>query len=117
LRVKVTQHIVASPTKKLIAEWCPRIVEMFPDLRVTRIDGDTHPHRVFEALHDHGDPQPDTVERDVDSARAVIDGLAAAGVDYDDLTLTIEREGVGAFARSYHDFIAALDKRKDEITT
>jgi transaldolase len=69
----------------------------------------------IKALHDHGDPQPDTVERDVDSARAVIDGLAAAGVDYDDLTLTIEREGVGAFARSYHDFVAALDKRKDEI--
>jgi len=38
-------------------------------------------------------------------------------VDYDDLTLTIEREGVGAFARSYHDFIAALDKRKEEINT
>jgi transaldolase len=69
----------------------------------------------LEALRDHGDPQPDTVERDVDEARLVIDGLATAGVDYDDLTLTIEREGVDAFARSYHDFIAALDKRKDEI--
>ncbi|MEW6475909.1 MAG: transaldolase [Actinomycetota bacterium] len=69
-----------------------------------------------EALSDHGDPQPNTVERDVDEARAVMDGLAAAGVDYDDLTRTIEREGVDAFARSYHDFIAALDKRKEEIT-
>jgi transaldolase len=69
----------------------------------------------IDALRDHGDPKPDTVERDVDEARVVIDGLAAAGVDYDDLTLTIEREGVDAFARSYHDFIAALDKRKEEI--
>jgi hypothetical protein len=56
------------------------------------------------------------VEQDVDEARAVMDGLATAGVDYDDLTKTIEREGVDAFARSYHDFIAALDKRKEEIT-
>ncbi|MDQ1515328.1 MAG: transaldolase / glucose-6-phosphate isomerase [Actinomycetota bacterium] len=71
----------------------------------------------IEAYRDHGHPEPDTVERNIDEARAVIDGLAASGVDYDDLTLTIEREGVGAFARSYHDFIAALDKRKDEITT
>ncbi|MDQ1490703.1 MAG: transaldolase / glucose-6-phosphate isomerase [Actinomycetota bacterium] len=71
----------------------------------------------IEAYRDHGHPQPDTVERNIDEARAVIDGLAAAGVDYDDLTLTIEREGVDAFARSYHDFIAALDKRKEEITT
>ena len=53
---------------------------------------------------------------DVDEARTVMDELAAAGVDYDDLTQTIEREGVDAFARSYQDFIAALDKRKEEIT-
>jgi transaldolase len=70
----------------------------------------------IEALHDHGDPQPDTVEAGVDEARAVMDGLATAGVDYDDLTKTIEVEGVDAFSRSYHDFIAALDKRKEEIT-
>lgn len=70
----------------------------------------------LDALRDHGDPQAGTVERDVDEARAVMDGLATAGVDYDDLTQTIEREGVDAFARSYQDFIAALDKRKDEIT-
>jgi transaldolase len=71
----------------------------------------------IEALHDHGNPQPDTVEADLDGARAVMDGLATAGVDYDDLTKTIEREGVDAFARSYHDFIAALDKRRQEITS
>ncbi|HEV3365794.1 MAG TPA: transaldolase [Acidimicrobiia bacterium] len=71
----------------------------------------------IEALRDHGRPEADTVERDVDEARAVMDGLAAAGVDYDDLTKTIEREGVDAFARSYHDFIDALDKRKEEITS
>jgi transaldolase len=69
----------------------------------------------MEALRDHGDPQPDTVEAGLDEARAVIDGLAAAGVDYDDLTATIEREGVDAFARSYQDFLAALDKRKKEL--
>jgi transaldolase len=71
----------------------------------------------IDALRDHGNPQPDTIEHDVDGARAVMDGLAIAGVDYDDLTKTIEREGVDAFARSYHDFIAALDKRKEEITS
>ena len=69
----------------------------------------------IEALRDHGDPQPDTIERDLGGARAVIDGLAAAGVDYDDLTATLEREGVDAFARSYQDFLAALDKRKKEL--
>jgi transaldolase len=69
----------------------------------------------IDALRDHGDPQPDTIERDLDGARTVIDGLAAAGVDYDDLTATLEREGVDSFARSYQDFLAALDKRKKEL--
>ena len=69
----------------------------------------------MEALRDHGDPQPDTVERGVDEAEQVMADLAAAGVDYDDLTGTIEREGVDAFARSYGDFLAALDKRREEL--
>ena len=69
----------------------------------------------IDALRDHGDPQPDTVERDVDGAEAVIAGLADAGVDYDDLTATIEREGVGSFARSYEDFLAAIEKRAEQL--
>ncbi|MGH8971666.1 MAG: transaldolase [Acidimicrobiia bacterium] len=69
----------------------------------------------MEALRDHGDPRPDTIEAGLDEARAVMDGLATAGVDYDDLTATLEREGVDSFARSYQDFLAALDKRKKEL--
>ncbi len=69
----------------------------------------------IEALRDHGDPKPDTIEGDLDAARTVMDELAAAGIDYDDLTATLEREGVDAFARSYQDFLAALDKRKKEL--
>jgi len=69
----------------------------------------------IEALRDHGDPKPDTIEGDLDAARTVMDELAAAGIGYDDLTATLEREGVDAFARSYQDFLAALDKRKKEL--
>jgi len=32
----------------------------------------------------------------------VMDGLAEAGVDFDDVTATLEREGVAAFSASYH---------------
>lgn len=71
----------------------------------------------MEALRDHGDPQPDTVERDVEGAEAVIAGLAEAGIDYEDLTATLEHDGVGAFARSYHDFLAALDKRREQLVS
>ncbi|MGH9041253.1 MAG: transaldolase [Acidimicrobiia bacterium] len=69
----------------------------------------------MDALRDHGHPQADTIEAGLDEARTVMDGLVTAGVDYDDLTATLEREGVDAFARSYQDFLAALDKRKKEL--
>jgi transaldolase len=69
----------------------------------------------IDALHDHGDPQPDTVERDVAGAEQVMHDLAGEGVSYDDLTATIEREGVDAFERSYLDCLAALDKRRTEL--
>jgi transaldolase len=70
----------------------------------------------IDALHDHGDPQPDTLARDVDGARRVIDDLAAAGIDYGDLTDTLEREGVDSFERSYRDCLASLEKRAGELT-
>ena len=48
---------------------------------------------------------------DVDGARQVMADLAAAGVDFDDVTATLEREGVDSFAQSYQDLIATLEKR------
>ena len=69
----------------------------------------------IDALRDHGDPKPDTITADVADALAVITGLADAGVDYDDVTATIEREGVASFAGSYADGIATLDKRAKEL--
>jgi transaldolase len=69
------------------------------------------------ALRDHGDPRPDTISRDVDGAQRVIDELAGAGIDYDDLTDTIEREGVDSFERSYRDCLASLEKRAGELTS
>jgi transaldolase len=70
----------------------------------------------IDALRDHGDPQPDTILHDVDEARRVVDELPAAGIDYDDLTDTLEREGVDAFERSYLDCLASLEKRAAEVS-
>ncbi len=69
----------------------------------------------IEALGDHGHPQPDTIEQGVEEADRIIAALAEAGVDYDDLTATLEREGVDSFARSYQDFLAAIEKRREQF--
>ena len=42
-------------------------------------------------------------------------GLAAAGVDFDDVTATLEREGVAAFAASFQDAVDTLDKKAREL--
>ena len=44
--------------------------------------------------------------------------LAAAGVDFDDVTATLEREGVDSFSASFHDAFATLGEapRRGELT-
>jgi transaldolase len=69
----------------------------------------------MDALRDHGDPRPDTVTEAVDEADKVMADLAAAGVDYDDLTATIEKEGVDSFEQSYVDCLRSLEKRASEL--
>jgi transaldolase len=62
-----------------------------------------------------GDLRADTVLEDLDEARATMAGLAAAGVDFDDVTETLEREGVAAFSASFHDALDSLEKKAREL--
>jgi transaldolase len=89
---------------------------LYVDELVGRDTVNTLAQASIDALRDHGNPQPDTILREVDGARRVIDELPAAGIDYDDLTDTLERDGVGSFTRSYRDCLASLEKRAAEIT-
>lgn len=70
----------------------------------------------IDALRDHGDPKPDLIEQGLDEAEAVFEGLAEAGVDFGDVTATLEREGVDAFARSFQDCLATVEKCGAEVT-
>jgi transaldolase len=58
----------------------------------------------------------DAVLDDLDDAKATIAGLAEAGVDFDDVTDTLEREGVAAFSASFHDASESLEKKAHELT-
>jgi transaldolase len=58
-----------------------------------------------------GNLRADSISEDVDGARRVIADLADAGVDFDDVTATLEREGVDSFAKSFHDALASLEKK------
>ena len=89
---------------------------LYVDELVGRDTVNTLAQASVDALRDHGDPVPDTVTRDVDGARELFAELAEVGIDYDDVTATLEREGVESFARSYFDCLDTLEKRAGEIT-
>jgi transaldolase len=60
----------------------------------------TMPEETIQAFQDHGKVE-DTLERDLDTARQLLDDLREAGIDYDDVTDTLEREGVQKFIDSF----------------
>jgi transaldolase len=75
---------------------------------------DTMPEETIEAYQDHGDPQV-RLDKGLDEARRVLDELAKAGVDYDDVTQTLEREGVEKFAQSFEDLMKALRAKQESL--
>jgi transaldolase len=69
------------------------------------------PEETIRAFQDHGRVD-DTLERDVDKAKRLLDDLRDAGIDYDDVTDTLEREGVQKFIDSFVELKQGIaDKR------
>jgi len=63
----------------------------------------TMPEKTLEATFDHGVITGDEVTGAYADAHAVIDGLAAVGVDFADVTAVLESEGVSKFIASWQD--------------
>ena len=61
------------------------------------------------------DLRADAILEDVDGARRVIADLPGAGVDFADVTATLEREGVASFAKSFHDALDSLAKKATDL--
>jgi transaldolase len=74
----------------------------------------TMPEETIEAFQDHGRLAP-TLEQGIEEARAVFDRFAEAGIDYDDVTRTLEREGVEKFADSFAELIAGIRSKSGEL--
>jgi transaldolase len=72
------------------------------------------PEETIRAFQDHGKVEP-TLTKDVDAARKLFDDLAAAGVDYDDVSNTLEREGVQKFSDSFKDLLDGIGSKRGEL--
>ena len=74
----------------------------------------TMPQQTIDAYQDHGDPKP-RLQDELEGARRLLVELADAGVDYEDLTDTLEREGVAKFSDSFASLLAGLREKQASL--
>ncbi|MFJ1793947.1 transaldolase [Kitasatospora griseola] len=65
----------------------------------------TMPEATLDATDDHGVVTGDTITPNYADAKAVLDAVAAAGVDYDDVVRVLEEEGVQKFEVSWNELL------------
>jgi transaldolase len=68
----------------------------------------TMPGATLEAFADHGQPAGDTISGSYDDAVHLLGELKAAGVDFDDVTGQLEREGLAKFEASWAELTATV---------
>ena len=71
----------------------------------------TMPFETIDAFQDHGEVR-ETLTEGLDEAQALLRALADAGVDYDDVTDTLEREGVEKFSASFASLLEGIDAKR-----
>jgi transaldolase len=76
----------------------------------------TMPEETIRDFQDHGIPRP-RLEAELEQARQVFVDLAEAGVDYKDVTDTLEREGVEKFADAFDELLEALAAKQAALAS
>jgi transaldolase len=76
----------------------------------------TMPRELVEAVLDHGEIRGDTLLENPEEASRILDAFESAGVSYDEVVQTLEREGVEKFAKSFADLIEGLESKLKLVT-
>jgi transaldolase len=75
----------------------------------------TMPLETIRAFRDHGEVRGDTVAQGLDEAHRLLADLASAGVDYGDVTATLEVEGVQKFSDSFAELLAGIGAKRASL--
>jgi transaldolase len=75
----------------------------------------TMPEETIRAFQEHGEIRGDTVREDVEGAHRLLEELAEVGVDVDDVTETLEVEGVQKFADSFAELLDGVRAKRGEL--
>lgn len=105
----------AAPQRPLWASTGVKDPDLDDTLYVTELVApgtvNTMPEATLEAVADHAVIKGDTITATYEKARADIDALAKAGVDYDDVVRVLEDEGVEKFEKSWEGLLAGLSEQ------
>jgi transaldolase len=74
----------------------------------------TMPLETIRAFQDHGETR-ETLETGLAKAHSLLEELAAAGVDYDDVVDTLEAEGVEKFIDSFTDLLRGIEDKVEAV--
>jgi transaldolase len=74
----------------------------------------TMPESTLLAFQDHG-RVAETLTQGLDEARRLLEQLADAGVDYDDVVETLEAEAIEKFSASFAQLLAGLEAKTQAI--
>ena len=75
----------------------------------------TVPPQTLDGLLDHGKIVADTIEADLDGAKATLAALPKAGISLPDVTAQLVREGVKSFADSFDEMLDAIAKKQKAL--
>ncbi|HEV7876111.1 MAG TPA: transaldolase [Nocardioides sp.] len=124
------QEVVASERWRVLAEdgahvqrplWASTGVKSpdYPDtLYVTELvvagTVNTMPEKTLEAFADHGEVHGDRVTGRAAEAQEVFARLAAVGIDFEDVLLVLEREGVDKFKKSWTEPVETVSAQMEK---
>ncbi len=69
----------------------------------------TMPEKTLDAFADHGEVRSDTITPGIADAQTVLNSLARVGVDFDEVTATLEHEGIEKFTNSWRELTDTVD--------
>jgi transaldolase len=70
----------------------------------------TMPEATIAAFEDHGRVVR-TVDQGLDEATATIEALSRVGIDFEEVSRVLERQGVAAFSKSFDDVVACVQSK------
>jgi transaldolase len=75
----------------------------------------TMPEATIRAFQDHGGVDL-TLESGLEEAQHLFNQLYAAGVNYEDVVATLEREGIEKFVASFDELLDGIADKRERLT-